>query len=345
MKVFKELLSEIKNPSFFAGAFAVGSFFIVFAFNFDVWWHRAIGRDSFFIPPHVLVLTSYFATTLLSLFFYLYYRRNFSAASRALGHIVLAEILFGFGFIFDNSWHQLFGQEKIDSPLIVWGPPHVFMEAAFIYGQLAFIKFLASLKGSLDELWRRTLATFSFALIFSDLAGFFMMPVWPLDAYRTLGLYGGAFMSAFLFVLVLSLGSFLKKELLPFWGVHAVIFFFFFEGVKITKIFSPLVKFPYKPFDIPIWIHALALLVSVLAFQLLADFFEEKKFKIFNGFIFGFFYGGIFYPVAKWWIDYNHFLFEFHLSDAAVMILLSALGGALASWLISFCLAEKTYRG
>src|SRR5262249_48432338 len=103
--------------------------------GWDIRWHMLIGRDSFWIPPHVLTYASVVAVSLLSLGVLLAGTRN----TRSLGHLPEGAIrvaglvgsrglhLAGWGMAvtilaapIDDLWHRLFG---IDVTL--WSPPHL----------------------------------------------------------------------------------------------------------------------------------------------------------------------------------------------------------------------------
>jgi hypothetical protein len=103
--------------------------------GWDIRWHILIGRDSFWIPPHVLTYASVVAVSLLSLGVLLAGTRS----ARSLGHlpegaIRVAGLVGSRGFHLawwgmavtilaapiDDLWHRMFG---IDVTL--WSPPHL----------------------------------------------------------------------------------------------------------------------------------------------------------------------------------------------------------------------------
>ncbi len=100
----------------------------------DIQWHVAIGRDSLWIPPHLLVLAA-FASGLGLVITALVHETRLARSgvhlegTTRLGPIYAPPALFGvfLGFVgallsggFDELWHEIFG---IDVTL--WSPPHL----------------------------------------------------------------------------------------------------------------------------------------------------------------------------------------------------------------------------
>ena len=125
--------------------------------GWDVQWHAAVGRDSFFIPSHLLLYSGVIIAGLLSLALVLrdsrLWRRAGSGVSdantvRVLGvfHGPLGFIICGFGMLtlliaapFDNYWHELYG---ID--VTVWAAFHVMGILGAGIGGLGLIYMIAS---------------------------------------------------------------------------------------------------------------------------------------------------------------------------------------------------------
>jgi len=113
-------------------------------FNFiggvwDIQWHVAIGRDSLFIPPHLLVIFAFVAG--LALVLAMIFKETAMAISgqsiphaARLGPFFAPPAFFGvfYGYTaallsggFDELWHDIFG---IDATL--WSPPHLMIMLA-----------------------------------------------------------------------------------------------------------------------------------------------------------------------------------------------------------------------
>jgi hypothetical protein len=113
-------------------------------FNFiggawDIQWHIEIGRDSLFIPPHMLVFVAFLGGVTLVLVQITYETALARAGQEPpnaarLGPFrapaAVFSIFFGYTFAlasagFDELWHRIFG---IDATL--WSPPHLMIMAA-----------------------------------------------------------------------------------------------------------------------------------------------------------------------------------------------------------------------
>ncbi len=120
-------------------------------------WHDMVGRDQFWIPPHIMMYTGVAGTGLTALFVVLlgtrrYYQKKAGVDdSSTVGilrffHAPLGFILLGFGMLtdliaapFDNYWHQLYG---ID--VTFWSPFHLMGHFGAIMGGLGIIYAFAS---------------------------------------------------------------------------------------------------------------------------------------------------------------------------------------------------------
>jgi hypothetical protein len=99
--------------------------------QWDIEWHVRVGRDTFWIPPHVMTYAGVTATVLLSFGMLAWYTarggrsadlirvfgiagsRGFHLAAWGIGVTVLAAPI-------DDLWHRLFGLD-----VTLWSPPHL----------------------------------------------------------------------------------------------------------------------------------------------------------------------------------------------------------------------------
>jgi len=115
-------------------------------FNFiggawDIQWHVAIGRDSLWIPPHLMVFLA-FVSGLAIVVIMIAYETGLSIAGQELPHTARLGrlrapgayfgILFGYAAallagVIDELWHRAFG---IDATL--WSPPHLLIMVATV---------------------------------------------------------------------------------------------------------------------------------------------------------------------------------------------------------------------
>jgi hypothetical protein len=113
-------------------------------FNFiggawDIQWHVAIGRDSLWIPPHLMVVAA-FVSGLAIVVVMISYETGLTLAGQSLPHTARLGalrapgayfgILFGYAAallsgVIDELWHRAFG---IDATL--WSPPHLLIMIA-----------------------------------------------------------------------------------------------------------------------------------------------------------------------------------------------------------------------
>ena len=115
-------------------AIAVLKLFNLFGGIWDIQWHVAIGRDSLFIPPHLMVMTAFVSGASLAVGMLVHETRLARSGLHMPGTVRLGPlsaplafygILLGYGGAllsagFDELWHRLFG---IDANL--WSPPHL----------------------------------------------------------------------------------------------------------------------------------------------------------------------------------------------------------------------------
>jgi hypothetical protein len=120
-------------------------------------WHDYVGRDQFWIPPHIMMYTGVAGSGLIALFVVLldtrrYYQKKAgvddSSTVRILRffHAPLGFTLLGFGMLtdliaapFDNYWHELYGVD-----VTLWTPFHLMGVLGAITAGLGIIYTFAS---------------------------------------------------------------------------------------------------------------------------------------------------------------------------------------------------------
>lgn len=128
-----------------------------FGLAWDRSWHDYLGRDQFWIPPHILTYTGLGVAGFVALFLvlietYRYYQRkpgvDNSSTVRVLGFFraPLGFIMLGFGTLIDfiaapldNYWHVLYG---IDVTL--WSPFHLMGTVGSVFAGLGLLYALSS---------------------------------------------------------------------------------------------------------------------------------------------------------------------------------------------------------
>ena len=203
--------------------------------GWDIRWHLMIGRDSFWIPPHVMTYFSVAATAILALGVLALETRAAQGGARPLAPSVKVAGLIGSpGFHLawwgialtiiaapiDDVWHRLFG---IDVTL--WSPPHLLGLAGAQISTLACVAIAM-------EAWPRgqRARTWSLALALTLLLGAFEVIVDP--SVQTAFLRGGVFFFtyavlgslAFSFALVLAARTTHRRAMPVVAAAGAVLF-------------------------------------------------------------------------------------------------------------------------
>lgn len=112
-------MSRAASPVTLALALALGAGWLGFpGLLWDVAWHRTIGRDTFFSPPHMLMYTGVAANGLVSAWAIVWGRRHGAPAALALGGVGFLLALAG--ALLDEWWHTNVGKD-----VNLWSPPHL----------------------------------------------------------------------------------------------------------------------------------------------------------------------------------------------------------------------------
>src|SRR3989344_5410717 len=135
---------------------------------FDVWYHLVIGRDEFWTIPHIFILCGQILHTFYAWILVRDYQKNRRESLHAAYWYLGVQLLFFVGLAFDASWHELIGQETIDTALVLWGPPHQIIALPLLLSPFLLDRILGTL----------------FAFVY-----FHFQPLWPLGAYRVIGAY------------------------------------------------------------------------------------------------------------------------------------------------------------
>ncbi|MBI2015035.1 MAG: hypothetical protein HYS77_05800 [Candidatus Rokubacteria bacterium] len=125
----------------------------------DVAWHRTIGRDTFFSPPHALMYTGVAVNGLVSVWAVLWGRRHGAPAGFTLGGAGFVLALAGAAL--DEWWHANVGKD-----VNLWSPPHLVGLAGTMLIAIGLILALAAhTRYRLEPTWRapRVLLLFGFA--------------------------------------------------------------------------------------------------------------------------------------------------------------------------------------
>ncbi len=257
----------VVNESLTTISFTIASLLAVVAISFDGFWHVEIGRESIFIPPHLILYSS-----LVSLLVLLYSTK--SSIPKSTWFFIVAIIISGPA---DEWWHNKFGQEQITDILIVWSPPHLFAELSII-GLLGIVfrRFvMRNTKLSLMLQWAAISSIVLFILIPFDL----------LSPYHILGDYGGV-INIFALEILVYFYLHLQKGI-SLWPLTATMFIL---SMPLYLQEGPITSFQNFHQHLPLTILAFVYVVPAV----IADFIGYKKSNVFKTTLFLLAYVGIY---------------------------------------------------
>ncbi|MBI5880217.1 MAG: hypothetical protein HZB53_21410 [Chloroflexi bacterium] len=138
-----------------AALFTIALFklFNFFGGAWDIQWHVAIGRDSLWIPPHLLVVVAFVGGLAIALAWVIYESELARSGQRLTGAwrfgtleaappfwgVLVAYVAALNGGGFDELWHRAFG---IDATL--WSPPHLFIMLSTMLVDLSLLTGMAT---------------------------------------------------------------------------------------------------------------------------------------------------------------------------------------------------------
>ncbi|MBI2356115.1 MAG: hypothetical protein HYV13_02840 [Candidatus Doudnabacteria bacterium] len=172
-------------------------FAALFSASWDIWWHRAVGRDSLWELPHIFMYS--LATIGIALGIYIWRHTR----EKLWKKMVLALMIVPLSAPFDNFWHIVFGVEDLSRPIsLSWSPPHMALDIAVILVLACLLKALYRHHKVKDQ-------TFFGTLIFGALyvqATFLVMPFHPTEGWgQVWGFWGaGLLASVYIFVLLMA---------------------------------------------------------------------------------------------------------------------------------------------
>jgi hypothetical protein len=211
----KNVLSVVHRILSFS--FIMGSLLSIIGTYWDIQYHIDVGRDSFWITPHLVIYSGILMVFLSSIFSFAY---AWKLKNRKAGRRILFAIGFMFGSVLlqlgaapvDDLWHRLFGLD-----VTVWSPPHlllifagffILLSAIFFertYAHLSGIEhkgFLASDEAHLEILF--AVALVGLNIILAEFEYFRTIPLYHLSQLRDPALYLALLSFQFSFVFALA---------------------------------------------------------------------------------------------------------------------------------------------
>jgi hypothetical protein len=289
-------------------------FTAVAAGTWDAWWHTALGRESFWSPPHLLLYISTILAIVLGLSTWLKTRKP------VWRNLAIALLFVPLSAPFDEIWHQWFGEETVNSLLIMWSPPHLVLIGSII---ASFILLLPLLEKDSDRQARMLFGALTFAGIYNLLL-FVVIPFEPLHVHHLLGFWGTGVVSFVLGTLILSAQRWISGVGSAFMAALVILSL---EAIGFSKQLAP--NLDIAPHD-----HAQSWIVvfSVLLPAVIIDILHNKPLWL-KGLLWGGLWATILYGLAGIWFEPQ---FQYSSGEALQAIIASGIGGFLAGSLLLF---------
>ncbi len=298
---------------------------VVAAGAWDVWWHGAVGRDSFWEPPHVLLQAGVLAALASAVWGSIRFRDH------RWKLVALATLAVPFSAPFDELWHRAFGVENLTSPLVIWSPPHLLLVGGLI-ATLALI--LPVVQTDPDAVARALFGSLAGAALLQLLL-FLAVPVEPLGLYRLLGFWGWLF-PALSFAAVLTI----VRALAPAAGAATMtaLFYLVLASMSFGERLAPGVTVPPHAHP-PGWLVAFSFGVPAVIFDLVGLRWHRSV----VGAAVGLLSAGILFGFSSAFLELP---FRYGPSAAVAAMVSGIVGGALGGLLAQRILGEReTSRG
>lgn len=278
------------------------------ALMWDAWWHVAVGRDTFWEPPHFMLYISVMVAVLLSIYGW-YMRRG-----KTWRNLAIATALVPLSAPFDNAWHNFFGVENLSTIWIVWSPPHLVLFGTLIAGLFMALSVLRQD----SESARLLLGSYAWGCILA-LSAIVAAPFYPFGPYHIWGFTGASVLAAIL-VGILLFASKYNIFGATFAGMIFISLYFLHAASSVASwVVIPLFINP-PPFTIFFSVIAPALLIDSKA----VPWWTE-------GALAGLLYGILLFGFTSGFLPA---IFQYTSSDALAAIVSCIVGGFFAGVLV-----------
>ncbi len=292
---------------------------------FDAWWHEAIGRESFWIPPHLGIYTGLFVSIAGFLILHQLHQGKVPRELRLYLGGIIGIVVAGYA---DELWHQKFEVEKVGTLESIWSPTHVSALAAGAVASLGIILYLhaqiRTTHGSDARLgW---LLTAEFGVLVSIIT-LLMLPIGPESPFRLIGVWGASLVALVILALRF-LGSGLSEK--P-WAFSVITLFNWSGNALLLSNHASLLLL-------------LAFLTVGLVPPFIADLIVQRGRRLknirtaytFAGVVWGVLFGAFFYPLSNG-LSFNA---GSNSLDVASLVL-AGFTSAAASILVGFIVGSK----
>jgi hypothetical protein len=306
----KNLINPRTEPNYIKAMLIIIAL-AVFTGTWDVWWHRAVGRDSFFVPPHIVLYS--LVTIVIGLSFYVW---------RHSRDIVWKHTTFSLLFIpiaaaFDNFFHTLWGPEDLSSPVkLPWSPGHLLLILSVMVAVVLQLYALFKYRKTNDFNFYGNLG---FGILFA-LISFALIPFHPTEGFGQIAGFAGAGVLSTAFVAVIltaqhHLRGRMDAILTTMIGVLMML-------TAFGKETAPqIIMLPHdRP---PIWL----VIFTFLAFGLLMDITRNRFQTWTRGMMAGIVWSAMLFGFSNIFFATQ---FQYGLTEIFIAIVFSAVGGLVA---------------
>ena len=296
-----------------ARAIIILLFIATLAGAWDIWWHGAIGRDTPWEPPHLLLYAATTAAIVTGLFGWYRHRQ------KIWRRLALILLLVPLAAPFDEIWHRFFGPETPASVLIIWSPPHLLLTGALFF---SFLMLLSHFRKEPDLVSRQVLGAAAFGSMLNLLL-FVYSPLDPTGPYHLFGFWGAG-VAAFLIIAIMITA----QDWLPgFAGATLTTLFVLLIVATNFQTESLVIETGVQPHDhAPGWLITFSYLL--MAFVL--DWLERKP-SWFRGALAGGLWAGTLYGFAYMFFEPQ---FVYSTSESLIAILMGFGGGWAAGFFL-----------
>lgn len=291
----------------------ISLFAAVLGGTWDVWWHAEIGRETFWSPPHLLLYAGVIVAIGAGCYGW------WKTREKRWQWLALVLLLVPASAPFDEVWHRVFGVEAVNSPLIVWSPPHVVLVLAFI---TAFLVLFHYVQDDVDPIARHLLQSALLASILS-LLFFLISPLEPTGPYHLLGFTGAGFAGG-----IVALTLLYAQENMRRFGSAVSVAVVFLVLMAIEAGHNPTPTINVAPHEHPPgWLLIFATLLPAV----LIDVLRSQPVWI-RGSVVGLLHGGILFGFAWRFFAPE---FQYGASEMWTAILSSVIAGSIAGLAVS----------
>jgi hypothetical protein len=286
------------------------------AVAWDMWWHGAIGRDTLFIMPHILLYSS--STIGIILAFYVW-RHTRDVIWK---HIVFTLLFVPVSLVIDNFFHALWGVENYASPWrLSWSPGHLLLAVSILISLILFLAVLMRYRKTNDFSFFGNLCWGAIWVI----VFFLLMPFHPTEGWGQIAGFAGGGVLAFAYVLVVLSAEKTMKGRID--GTLMTMFALMFLLVAYGKERAPhVIMLPHD--RIPNWL----LIFSFMATAILLDLTKDRFPMWVRGLFAGVVWSGILFGFSTQFFAPQ---FQYGLIEITTAICFSAIGGLVAGSIFS----------